>query len=455
MNGNRPNPVCLLANEMGYEAAVIGNHEFNYGKKFMADMVEESSFPWLSANILHDKTGVPYYGKPYIMKEFGEVRVGILGLTTSYIPNWEEPGHIRGMEFADVIATCKKWVHYLRTEEKADVVVVAYHGGFERDLVTGEATEKLTGENQGYQLCAEIDGIDVLITGHQHRELAGQKVNDVIVLQPGVNGANLGKITLSMRKGKQGWHMDGHQSRSTLLPVKGVEEDANLLKLVESYEVETQTWLDQTIGEIDGNMLIDDPMEIRLRDNALIEFLNRIQMHAANVAISNTALFDNEAKGFPENVTMRDIVSSYKYPNTLKVIRLTGKDIKQALEKSAAYFKQYTGGEIEINPSYLTPKPQHYNYDMWEGINYDINISKPIGERIENLNIAGKQLNMEAEYDVVMNNYRAGGGGNFDMYKGKQVVKEIPIQMSELIADYILEKKVVKAKVDRNWKVIF
>jgi 2',3'-cyclic-nucleotide 2'-phosphodiesterase/3'-nucleotidase len=448
------NPMILLANEMQYDAAVFGNHEFNYGKKILSSAIKESKFPWLSANILNRETGEPYYGKPYLVREFSNgPRVGILGLTTPYIPNWEQPEHIEGMVFEDTIVAANKWVKHLKETEHADIVVVSYHGGFERDLETGEPTESITGENQGYQLCHEVDGIDVLLTGHQHRLIEGQHVNGIPVVQPGSNGTALGKVTLLLEKKEGKWTI--RESVTELISVNEVEADAIMLDKVREYETATQAWLDQPIGKIEGDMVVRDPMSIRTQDNALIEFFNRVQMEAAGVDISNTALFDNHSPGLKENVTMRDVVSNYIYPNTLKVLRVTGKDIKDALERSASYFKDYHGGEIEVNPAFSEPKPQHYNYDMWEGIDYLIDIRKPHGERIVKLDYKGSPIDFKKEYEVVMNNYRAGGGGEYFMYKGKPVMKEIQTDVSELIANYILEKKVVKASVDHNWKVIY
>lgn len=454
INSQRPNPMIVAANEMKYDAAVFGNHEFNYGKTLLASAVKESSFPWLSANIVNVETGEPFFGKPYIVKHAGDVKVGILGLTTSYIPNWEQPQHIEGMRFNDPVLTAKKWVRILKEQEKADIVMVSYHGGFERDLETGQPTETLTGENQGYQICMEVEGIDVLLTGHQHRQIAGKTVNGVIVVQPGKNGIALGKVSLQLEKGEKGWQCV--QKSSELLSVTDVEEDISLLEKVKIYEAETQEWLDQPLGKIDGDMLVRDPIGIRMEDHALTEFINHVQMEAAGTDISSTSLFDYHSPGIPENVSMRDIVSNYVYPNTLKVIRITGQDIKEALEQSASYFEQYDGeGEIKVNPSFFSPKPQHYNYDMWEGIHYLIDISKPIGERIVKLEYKGNQVKPGEEYEVVMNNYRAGGGGNYFMYKNKPVIKDISIEVSEIIANYILENKVVKATVNHNWKVIY
>ncbi|QQZ09287.1 bifunctional metallophosphatase/5'-nucleotidase [Heyndrickxia vini] len=447
------NPMILLANELNYDAAVFGNHEFNYGQEILSSAIEDSNFPWLSANILNKETGEPYYGQPYLIKEVNELKIGILGLTTPYIPNWEQPENIEGIEFADAVEVAKKWVTFLRNEKKVDLVIVSYHGGFERDLETGEPTETLTGENQGYQICQEVNGIDVLLTGHQHRQIAGNKVNDVIVVQPGNNGIALGKVSLTLENQNGTWKCV--EKSSELLPVSGIDADLQLLEKVKDYEESTQKWLDQPIGKIEGDMLVRDPMKTRTTDNALIEFINHVQMEVAGVEISNTALFDNQSPGFPEHVTMRDVVSNYIYPNTLKVIRMTGNDMKEALERSASYFKQYTGGEVEVNPTFTTPKPQHFNYDMWEGIEYIVDIRKPIGERVIKLEYKGNPIDPNGQYDVVMNNYRAGGGGEYFMYKDKPVIKDIPTDVSELIANYILEKKVVKATVNDNWKVIY
>jgi 2',3'-cyclic-nucleotide 2'-phosphodiesterase/3'-nucleotidase len=111
-------------------------------------------------------------------------------------------------------------------------------------------------------------------------------------------------------------------------------------------------------------------------------------------------------------------------------------------------------GTITVNPSFMEPKPQHYSYDMWEGISYILNISKPIGERVVSLQYQGQPIHLEQEFDVVMNNYRAGGGGNYMMYQNKPVIKDVPMDMSELITSYILERGTIEATVNHNWKVI-
>ncbi len=449
---HEPNPMIKILNHIGYDAAVLGNHEFNYGLDILGRAIEESSFPWLSANLLNKETGEPYFGKPYIIKEYKDgPKIGVLGLTTHYIPNWEKDEHIEGIEFQDCLQAAKKWVPYLKNKEKVDLLILSYHGGFERDIKTGEPTEVLTSENQGYQICQEVADIDILLTGHQHRFISGQSINGVLVVQSGSQGRALGKVSVEFTKEPAGWKVSSKTSE--LLYTEEVEADEEVLELVRNNEEETQKWLDQPIGKIKGNMEVKDPMKIRTGDNPLIEFFNRVQMEATNVNISSTALFDNLAPGLKSDVTMRDVVANYIYPNTLKVIRVKGEDIKAALEQSASYFAPYNGEEIEVNPKFLHPKPEHYNYDMWEGIDYEINISRPMGERITKLDYQGSPLVMDSEYDVVMNNYRAGGGGNYLMFKDKPVILDLPMDVSELIANYILEREEIEATVNHNWRV--
>jgi 2',3'-cyclic-nucleotide 2'-phosphodiesterase / 3'-nucleotidase len=446
------NPIIKVLNYMEYDAAVIGNHEFNYGQDILTGAVEASTFPWLSANIVDSETGKAKYGKPYIIKEYDKgLKVAVLGLTTSYIPNWESPNNIEGLSFESPLEQAKRWIKYLKDIEKADVIIVSYHGGFERDLDTGEVTEKLTGENVGYQLCMEVPEIDVLLTGHQHRAIGNKKINGVLIVQPSYEGRSLGKATLSLEY-NEGWKIIDKSSE--LITVAEVPADNKIIELIEEYEWKTQKWLDKPIGRVEGDMTVKDPIKLRLKDNPLIEFFNKVQMINAGVEISNTALFYDFAPGLKSEVTMRDIVSNYIYPNTLRVLRVTGQNIKDALERSASYFETYDGKEIRVNREFSESKPQPYNYDMWEGINYKLNISRPYGDRVVQLTYKGEPLKMNEEYEVVMNNYRAGGGGDYLMFKDRPVLKEITTDVSELIANYILERGTIEAKVDNNWEVI-
>lgn len=447
------NPMVLLLNELAYDAAVIGNHEFNYGIEPLHQAVNESQFPWLSANLLGEESSRPVFGSPYVVKETKDgVRVAILGVTTHYIPNWENPLHIQGIEFQDAYEATKQWVAWLRDKENPDVVIVSYHGGFESDLQSGEPTETHTGENQGYKLCMEMAGIDVLLTGHQHRLLAKSDVNGVAIVQPGNNGRAVGQVEITLEDVDGTWKIV--QKKSSLLSTADEVPDEELLQKVNHYEQQTQIWLDKQIGEVQGDMIISHPLAARIREHPFVEFIQRVQMDAANTDVSNTALFTNEPAGLPKKVTMRDIVSNYVYPNTLTVLRLTGKQIREALERSATYFQVSENGDIEVNPSFCEPKPQHYNYDMWEGIEYEMDVSLPEGNRVVKLEKNGVPLQLDDQVDVVMNNYRAGGGGDYTMFKGATIVREVQIDMAEILANYFEKHPVVIAKCNDNFRVV-
>jgi 2',3'-cyclic-nucleotide 2'-phosphodiesterase/3'-nucleotidase len=413
--------------------------------------VSEADFPFLSANVMRRFTDSPYF-QPYEIFEVEGVRVAVLGLTTNYIPNWEDPKNLAPVDFAGPVEVAKYYVPYLRTEEKADVVIVAYHGGLERDPVTGVPTEELNGENQGYRLLEEVKGIDLLLTGHQHRSIAGF-VLGVPVSMPSNWGKAVGIIKIVVDDASGKWMIT--EKSVSLKSTKGVEADQKIIDLVQSYEDKVQAWLDTPVGEAKGEFYVEDPLVLRLGDDPLIEYINKVQMFYSGVDISSSALFNNSIRGWKEGpVTLRDINGVYIYPNTLKVIEVSGQDIKDAIELSATYFTLDKDGEIIVTKSWVDPKPRHYNYDMWEGIDYIIDVSKPEGSRVVKLDYKGEPLDMEGTYKIVLNNYRAGGGGGYSMFKGKPVVGEVMMEVSELMGTYLLENEIIDATIDENWKVV-
>ncbi len=168
------------------------------------------------------------------------------------------------------------------------MVIVSYHGGFERNLETGKVTETITGENQAYELCMEVQGIDVLLTGHQHRYIENKSINGVVVVQPGSGAKAIGKVEVSLKKQKSKWEVV--EKVSKLIYCDGEQTDKKIESIVEEVEKDTQGWLDTSIGKINGDMRIHDYFQIRIKDSALIEFINRVQMDSSGAKISNTAL---------------------------------------------------------------------------------------------------------------------------------------------------------------------
>lgn len=448
----RPNPVIEAMNYMKYDAAAIGNHEFSFGMEYFQKAAAQSEFPWLSANIIKQQDQLPAFSTPYIIKEVNGIRIAVLGITTHFLSNWETPEHLEGIQIEKPVEAAKRWVEYIRNNESPDVLIVSYHGGIERDLQTGIATEPPTGENQAYQICREINEIDVLITGHQHRTVKAE-IDGVTVIQPGSFGQVLGEIEITMEETENGWTIKKKQPSLTVVSEKH-EPDRALMELVANQEQEVENWLDQSIGTAEDGLRIEDPFHARLKEHPFIELVNKVQMHASGADISCTALFDNKSPGLSGDIAIRDVVANYPYPNSLKVKRLSGYDIKEALEKAATYFHVTYSNEIEINPDYLDPKERPYIYDMWEGIHYEINISNPVGSRITQLEHRGRPILYDHQYEVVMNNYRAGGGGDYKIFTNKPVIRTISKTMVELLINYIREHTPVKAECNHNWRVV-
>lgn len=504
VSNHEVHPFINVLNELGYDAAVMGNHEFNYGQDLLRKAVEDSHFPWLSANIVMNRhkedyeslieqhsaddhpsyrtyqddtvvihsyegnpeketraiaptgAGIPAFGPPYLIKTLSSgVKIALLGATTHYIPNWEHPKNIEGLQFLDALETIRAWVGYIHEHEQPDVLVVSYHGGFESDLETGEPAERLTGENQAYAICRDIEGIDVLLTGHQHRQLTAE-IHGVTVVQPGFSGNGAGHVSIELDRLSNGkWQIAGKQSRLLLLDENSdVQPDAAVMKLTDELEAKAQAWLDQPIGEVDGDLSITDPAALRLAAHPFIAFVHQVQMEATGAQISNTALLSEEARGFGSLITVRDVLSNFIYPNTLTVLELRGQDIRDALEQTARYFEVEVSGKVVVNPAYMQPKPQHYNYDMWAGVEYELDISKPVGSRVVKLEREGIPVAMDATYSVVMNSYRAAGGGDYAMYPGKKVLHEGATDMAALVEDYIRRHQPLTVEQANNWRVV-
>ncbi|WP_161879501.1 bifunctional metallophosphatase/5'-nucleotidase [Alkalibacterium sp. MB6] len=434
-------------NHLNFDAGVIGNHEFNYGLDYLHSAIKEANFPVLCANILNE-SGQPAWGQPYKVFEKEGIKIAVLGLTTQYIPNWEHPENYDGLTFKSAVEVAKEFMPILKKE--ADIVVVSYHGGFERDLVSGKETEVQTGENEGYALLHEVEGIDVLFTGHQHRVIA-QTVNGTAVVMPGDKGSYLGKVSIDVEKTDEGILI--HSITPEVVPVNE-EADDTLMQAYQSLNDEVEDWLDRPIGDVLGDMEIKDVERARREEHPYVEFVHRVQMHYTGCDISGTALFNNDAKGFKQTVTMRDIVLNYIYPNTLAVMTVSGADLKVALERSATYFSLSDAGEVIVNPEFLNPKPQMYNYDMYEGVEYVIDVAQAEGERVVEFKYKGKDIKPDDQLEIVINQYRAVGGGNYHMFDASKIIREVTIPMTELIGDYFSEFTPVEATVNHNFKVI-
>lgn len=434
------NPIASTFNAMNYDFVNLGNHDFNYGKQIFHKYLEEVEAPLLTSNVLENSNPL---GSTRIVDINGK-KLAFIGVVTHYIPNWERPDHIDSMQFLDAFESLKSEVERVRSS--VDFVIAMYHGGLEKDPKTGVNTERQTGENQGYRMLHEIEGIDVLITGHQHRSIA-QIINGVAVTQTALKAAEFASVELNLETGEITPHL--HKT-SEYTP-----DEAILLSL-EELEAKTQIWLDQPLGTLQDDapsLIVEDPFDARIKKHPLVSFINQVQLDKTGADIASFALF-NDASGFKKEISMRDLVCTYLYPNTLVVKRMNGKSIKEMIEFSAHYFQIGSEGQIEVSPGFVSPKPQHYNYDMLDGVEYTLNIAKERGSRIESITVNGNPLKDDDFYDVVMNNYRASGGGNYTMVSSSQTKLEIQEEMVDILMEYIKTNSPIAINHKDNIKII-
>ena len=223
--------------------------------------------------------------------------------------------------------------------------------------------------------------------------------------------------------------------------------------LFRSLEMQTQNWLDQPLGEIrDISLLITDGFVARLHKHPLVSFINQVQKETTGAQLSATALFNN-ASGFNHSITMRDLVSTYVYPNTLVVKKMSGKDLKLMIELCANYF-EIEKDEIVVSKEYTYPKIQHFNYDMIDGIDYTLKVSNPKGSRCTSCTYLGKEIENDDVFTIAMNNYRAVGGGDFEMVARSETILDTNRDMVEILAEYIQSNSPVTVNHNENIHVI-
>ncbi len=446
---NEPiHPMMLAMNALQFDSMTVGNHEYNFGLRVLQKARGEARFPWLSANTYETATKKNHY-QPYIVKEFSGVRVAVLGLTTPGIPNWENVPNYAGLEFREPLSEAKKWVPILREREHADVVVISMHMGLEEDLRTGVINPgQVEHENQAVAIAKSVPGVDVIFMGHTHRDVPAVYINGVLLTQANHWGRHLARADVYLQQDTGRWRVYAKAAR-TLAADDRVEADQEILKLTESYDRETQAWLSRAIGESAAELTAKDA---RFRDSAILDLIHRVQLEAGQADVSMAASFNPQARIAKGAVTVRDIAGLYVYENTLVVLEITGRQLKEALEHSAKYFRAYEPGKPATD--LVDEKIPAYNFDIAEGVTYELDISKPFGERIQNLRFHGQPLKPDQKLRLATNNYRVNGGGGYTMYKTAPVVYRSGEEIRELIIDWVERHQTVPAEPTNNWRIV-
>ncbi|MEU9029582.1 5'-nucleotidase C-terminal domain-containing protein [Streptomyces sp. NPDC048383] len=420
-------PMAQAMNAIGYDAAALGNHEFNYGIPVLRKFEEQCDFPLLGANALDAKTLRPAFA-PYSMHRlrtpFGrDVKVAVLGLTNPGIAIWDK-AHVQGkMTFPGLEEQAAKYVPRLRSMG-ADVVIVSAHSGSSGTSSYGDQLPHV--ENAAALVAEQVPGIDAILVGHAHTEIAEYRVKnratgkDVVLSEPLKWGQRLTLFDFELVWERGCWSVS--KVAAQVLNSNAVEEDRKITRLLSDEHRKVVAYVNQVIGTSTQAM---STAEGPVKDVPVIDLINHVQAETVRAALAGTewaalpvvsqaSCFSRTASIPAGRVTIRDAAGLYPFENTLEARLLTGAQLKDYLEYSARYYVRTAPG-APVDPAALTNAEgiPDYNYDAVYGLAYEIDVAQPVGSRIVGLSFAGKAVDPAGRFVLAVNNYRASGGGNF------------------------------------------
>ena len=395
-------PIIGAMNLMGYDAMTVGNHEFDFGVERLDASQRQAKFPWLSANtlMLGDRQAFP----PYVVKEIGGVRVGILGLTTTGTPNWVSPSLIEGLRFVQPLAVARHRVSQLREQERCDFVIILTHQGFERDPKTGEPRGGASGENQAYALATKVPGVDLVLSGHAHVVVAPQRVGPVWVAAPGRWGEVLIRLDVAFEKAGDSapWRLGGVQGRS--LPMKNVVPDPGVVAAVAPSHEATMKVLAVKLAELTAPASAGGASRRARKTPASSTGCTGCSSRRRRpTSRSLRPSRSGRSSGQAGPLSMRQVWQFYPYENSLVTVRATGKIVREALERSAECMSD--------------PDERPRSCDSLEGAEYEIDLSRPPRQRVVFLRRGGRDVRDDDVFTVALNSHRASGGGGYGMWK--------------------------------------
>ncbi|MFD3653881.1 bifunctional metallophosphatase/5'-nucleotidase [Streptomyces sp. NPDC058620] len=429
-------PMAQAMNAIGYDAAALGNHEFNYGIPVLRKFEEQCDFPLLGANALDAKTLRPAFA-PYVIKRLRtphgrDVRVAVLGLTNPGIAIWDKANVGGKMVFPGLEEQAARWVPKLRSMG-ADVVIVSAHSGSSGTSSYGDQLPYV--ENAAGLVAEQVPGIDAILVGHAHSEIAEYFVTNeetgkqVVLSEPLKWGQRLTLFDFDLVWEKGRWTVE--RVGAEVLNSNEVAEDPKIVSLLGDEHTKVVAYVNQVIGT---SVVAMSTAQAPWKDEPIIDLINQVQAetvraglaggeYAALPVLSQASCFSRTA-GIPAGeVTIKDAAGLYPFENTLEARLLTGAQLKEYLEYSARYYVQTAAG-APVDTSKLTNAGgiPDYNYDAVSGVAYDIDVAKPVGSRIVNLTFEGVAIDPAAQFVFAVNNYRASGGGNFPHVPGAKQV---------------------------------
>ena len=448
-------PMIAAQNAIGYDIWVPGNHEYNYGMDTIKKVIGEQKAKVLTGNV-YSPEGTPL-ADGYTIVQKMDVKIGIIGMVTPNITRWDAV-NLTGWNVTNPVDECRKIIDQIK--DQVDVLIGVMHMDTENEYgVYGSGVTDLA------NACPEFN---VIIAAHGHKEIPGQEINGVLVVENKNAGATLSEIHLKLQRQTNGsWQVKSRSSES--IQVKDYEADPKLVALLAPYDERAKADAVIPIGTLQGgNMAPDNEIENipspMIQDTALLDFINEVQMYYTGAQVSATAMTSMTGQMKEGTIRKCDLTSIYTYENTLYKLQMNGAQLRDYMEWSAAFFKTWQPGDVTIA---FDPSTRYYLYDAFAGVNYDIDLSQQPGNRIRNLTWPdGRPVQDSDSFVIAVNNYRATtqlliAADIFAPGEALPQLLEMDVRgdiggIRELLGDYIQNVKggVIHPNVDNNWKLM-
>lgn len=417
---SRKHPAAVVLNEAGFDAVTLENHDFNYGITSLNRYLDSLSASCLCANI-RDRAGrLPIQDSQIFVLENG-LRIGVFGLCTDDLAGWEREETLKELSLEPPLPAARRVLGELSGH--CDLTVCLYHGGYEEDLETGELLDD-SGENIACCLCRECRP-DILFTGHQHRREPGRTLYGTYTLQPGAFCICYAEVSGTVCGGRL-------QSISSRLESSPVWDPMPPLTGV---RLELNHWEERLLCCLPEPIPIGDRIEMALHGSPLADFINQVQLAVTGAQVSATCL-SNTAMGLPSKVQVKDVFRAYTSANTLCTVLCDGDTLRRALEWSAE-FLEVKDNCYQIRRRFLEPKPRYFHFDFYAGIDYQIDFTRPRGQRITKLRREGRDIRPEDHFTLCITNYRRAGGDGYEMFRSCQLIKADPVPVVEHLIEFM------------------
>lgn len=449
-----------VQNYLMYDAVAIGNHDIETGHAVYDKWQRELNCPVLGANVIETVSGTPYFA-PYTMIERAGVKIAVLGMVTPAIPHWLSEDTYSGLKFEDVVASANKWLELIKENETPDLVVGLFHTGLEGGIITENYRE-----NAALQVAKEVHGIDILLFGHDHSSYLNT-VEGMIMVNASANVRRVGEITVTLRKKN-----DEVLEKKICPRIHPIEEEEDDVEYLQHFEWFTNRLTEYTSKEI-GRVGCDiSTMDCYFGPSAYSSLMHEVQLliTGADISFNAPLLFNSTVnKGI---TTMADMFALHKFEDRLCVLKMTGREVHNHLEMSySLWTNQMHSLDDHILQLIETPSGsnrflfQHflYNFDSASGIDYEVDVTKPQGQKVQILRMSdGKPFEEDRWYKVVMSSYRANGGGEL-LTKGAgidtselsgRLVFRTKYDARHYLTEYIKESKEITPQPSRNWRFV-